>query len=47
MSKKNKPEFAPGIDDREELNRSATPAEIERGESTEVTRLAYDENDPS
>ena len=39
--------IAPGMDDQEELEQSATEGEIERGDYTSVTTLSYDEVDPS
>lgn len=41
------PTLAPGMDDHEELEQSATQGEIENGEYTNVTTLSYDEVDPS
>lgn len=41
------PTFAPGIDDQEELEQSATNVEVEKGEYTSVTTLSYDEVEPS
>ncbi|MFD3448759.1 hypothetical protein ACFDTO_29705 [Microbacteriaceae bacterium 4G12] len=41
------PTLAPGMDDGQELERSATKQEIERGEYTEVVKLSYDEVDAS
>ncbi|MDQ0197845.1 hypothetical protein [Neobacillus ginsengisoli] len=46
-NKQMKPTFAPGMDDQEELGRSATENEVERGEYTSVTTLSFDEVDPS
>lgn len=43
--KDNEPTFAPGDD--EELEQSASEEEIARGDYTEVTRLSWDEVDPS
>lgn len=50
--KKKKPEIkdnivAPGMDPDDSYGENATKAEIEKGESTTVTRLSYDEYDPS
>lgn len=42
-----KPIIAPGMDDQEELEQSATEKEVEQGEFTSVTTLSYDEVDPS
>ena len=41
------PTIAEGINTEDELNKDATPADIEKGESTNVTVLSLDENDPS
>ncbi|SET68130.1 hypothetical protein SAMN05216389_12046 [Oceanobacillus limi] len=38
---------APGIDPEDSYGEDATKAEIEHGESTKVTRLTYDEYNPS
>ncbi|MCM3023751.1 hypothetical protein [Heyndrickxia ginsengihumi] len=45
--KENEPTIAPGMDDQEELNQSATEEEIEEGEYTSVTTFSWDEVDPS
>ncbi|WP_442593957.1 hypothetical protein [Neobacillus sp. D3-1R] len=50
MQRDNKelsPTVAPGMNDQEELEESATKQEIEKGEYTSVTTLSYDEVDPS
>ncbi|WP_195891880.1 hypothetical protein [Neobacillus dielmonensis] len=52
MKKNNKvnqqgPTVAPGIDDQEELEQSASQQEIDSGEYTSVTTISYDEVDPS
>ncbi|MGG3562484.1 hypothetical protein ABES03_12900 [Neobacillus rhizosphaerae] len=47
MIKKKEPSIAPGMDDQEELERSASGKEVEAGEYTSVTTLSYDEVDPS
>ena len=47
MNKKKEPTVAPGMDDQEELEKSATEEDVERGEYTSVTTLSYDEVDPS
>ncbi|WP_197031494.1 hypothetical protein [Bacillus sp. UNC438CL73TsuS30] len=47
MDKKKDPTVAPGMDDQEELEQSATEEEVESGEYTSVTTLSYDEVDPS
>lgn len=39
--------LAPGLDGVQGLNEDATKEEEERGETTRVTRLVYDEYDPS
>ncbi|MGJ7912733.1 hypothetical protein [Neobacillus sp. LXY-1] len=44
---KKGPSIAPGMDDQEELEKSATEEEMESGEYTSVTTLSYDEVDPS
>jgi hypothetical protein len=44
---KGEPTIAEGMDTEDELNRDATQAEIENGDSTNVTVLSLDENDPS
>jgi hypothetical protein len=44
---KGKPTIAEGMNTEDELNREATQEEIENGESTNVTVLSLDENDPS
>lgn len=46
-NKGNEPSIAPGMDDREELERDATKAEVEKGKFTEVTTLSFDEVEPS
>ncbi|SER82523.1 hypothetical protein [Salipaludibacillus aurantiacus] len=38
---------APGIDEEEEFGEDATEDERRKGDSTKVTRLIYDEYDPS
>ncbi|WP_374722813.1 hypothetical protein [Peribacillus tepidiphilus] len=43
----NKPTIAEGINTEDELKKSATKEEIEKGEYTRVTTLSLDENDPS
>lgn len=45
--KKQQPTIATGIDDDEELNEKATPKEVKEDDATRVTRLSYDEVDPS
>lgn len=44
---KRSPTIANGIDNDEELAEEATEEEIKRGDYTKVTRLAWDEYDPS
>ncbi|WP_205317617.1 hypothetical protein [Oceanobacillus zhaokaii] len=41
------PTVAPGINPEDSYGEKATKSEIEKGESTSVTRLTYDEYDPS
>ncbi len=38
---------APGMDPESSYGEKATKSEIKKGESTTVTRLTYDEYDPS
>ncbi|MEH7303356.1 hypothetical protein [Neobacillus drentensis] len=47
MIKKKEPSIAPGMDDQEELEQTASEKEVETGEYTSVTTLSYDEVDPS
>ncbi|MEH7416289.1 hypothetical protein V7266_13470 [Neobacillus drentensis] len=47
MDKKKEPTMAPGMDDQEELNASASDKDVDNGEYTSVTTLSYDEVDPS
>ncbi|MFB3167875.1 hypothetical protein P5G62_012240 [Neobacillus sp. 179-C4.2 HS] len=44
---KVEPTLAEGINTEDILNQDATQEEIENGESTNVTVLTLDENDPS
>ncbi|MBT2696177.1 hypothetical protein J7E79_01845 [Bacillus sp. ISL-40] len=44
---KGDPTIAEGMDTEDVLNRDATQTEIENGDSTNVTVLSLDENDPS
>lgn len=44
---KGEPTLAEGINTEDILNQDATQEEIEDGESTNVTVLTLDENDPS
>jgi hypothetical protein len=46
-SSKVEPTLAEGINTEDILNQDATQEEIENGESTNVTVLSLDENDPS
>lgn len=41
------PRIAPGMDDQEELEQSATEEEVEKGDFTSVTTLSFDEVNPS
>jgi hypothetical protein len=41
------PTVAEGIDTEDVLNKSATEEEIDQGDTTSVTVLSLDENDPS
>ncbi|WP_010282973.1 hypothetical protein [Bacillus timonensis] len=41
------PTIAVGMDIDDELREDASMEEIEKGDYTQVTTLAYDENDPS
>ena len=45
--RKQEPTVAPGMDDREELERRASEEEIREGDYTKVTTLSWDEADPS
>ncbi|GGH85591.1 hypothetical protein JOD43_003380 [Pullulanibacillus pueri] len=45
--KEDDPTIANGIDNDEELDAEATKEEVSRGDSTKVTKLVYDEYDPS
>jgi hypothetical protein len=50
FKKKKQPDeatIAPGMDDGQGLNQEATDKEIQDGDYTEVTKLSYDEVDPS
>jgi hypothetical protein len=44
---KGEPTLAEGIDTEDVLNQDATQEEIANGDSTSVTVLTLDENDPS
>jgi hypothetical protein len=41
------PTLAPGMNDQDELEQSASENEVEKGEYTRVTTLSYDEVDVS
>ncbi|MBS4197390.1 hypothetical protein [Lederbergia citri] len=41
------PKIAPGIDTEDYYGEEATQSEIDKGDYTTVTRLIYDEYDPS
>jgi hypothetical protein len=41
------PTLAPGMNDHDELEQSATEKEVEKGEYTSVTTFSFDEVDPS
>lgn len=41
------PKVAPGLDPDEAYGEDATNAEVEKGDYTTVTKLTYDEYDPS
>lgn len=43
----SKPTVAPGIDEDEQLHKQATAEEKRKNETTTVTTLSSDENDPS
>ncbi|MBS4208910.1 hypothetical protein [Bacillus sp. FJAT-50079] len=45
--KKEEATVAPGMNDQEELDESATEEEIRKGEYTSVTTMSWDEVDPS
>jgi hypothetical protein len=47
VSSEEKRTTAPGIDEEDEFGEDATEDERRRGDSTKVTRLIYDEYDPS
>lgn len=52
MDKKKKSQLAdsvvaPGIDEEDSYGEKATKSEVKNGESTTVTRIVYDEYDPS
>jgi hypothetical protein len=44
---KGEPTIAEGFNTEDVLNKEATQEEIENGDSTDVTVLTFDENDPS
>ncbi|MBW8351950.1 hypothetical protein K0H71_21340 [Bacillus sp. IITD106] len=43
----NHPKVAPGIDTEDSYGEEATQSDIDKGDYTTVTRLIYDEYDPS
>jgi hypothetical protein len=47
QNNKQGPTLAPGMNDQDELEQSATENELEKGEYTSVTTLSYDEVDVS
>ncbi|MBP3950432.1 hypothetical protein [Bacillus suaedae] len=49
MTKKTEPnqKVAPTIDEEDSYGQDATEEEIREGDSTTVTRLVFDEHDPS
>jgi hypothetical protein len=47
QSNKQGPTLAPGMNDQDELEQSASDREVEQGEFTSVTTLSYDEVDVS
>ncbi|WP_169823875.1 hypothetical protein [Bacillus marinisedimentorum] len=47
MADDKEEKYAPGMDDENELNEEATKKEKRKGEYTKVTKLSYDEADPS
>ena len=44
---KDEPTVAEGMNTEDQLQKDATPEEIESGDYTSVTTLSLDENDPS
>ncbi len=44
---KSEATVAPGIDDEQGLELKASQEDIKKGNTTKVTMLSYDENDPS
>lgn len=44
---KQGPTLAPGMNDQDELEQSASENEVEKGDYTSVTTLSFDEVDPS
>ena len=44
---KQEPTLAPGMNDQDELEQSATENDVDKGDFTSVTTLSYDEVDPS
>jgi hypothetical protein len=45
--KKKEPTIAPGMNDNEELEQKASEVEIKKGEYTSVTKMSWDEVNPS
>lgn len=45
--KKGTPKYAPGLDDEKIVYQSASKEDIKKGNSTKVTRVYLDENEPS
>lgn len=46
-NQKNKDKIAPGMNDAEELNQSASKKDVQDGDSTKVVTLSLDEVEPS
>lgn len=46
-SNQEEPTYAPGMEDDKLLEKKATPEEIAKGDYTTVTKLTYDEVEPS
>ena len=44
--RKREPKFAPGIDEEKAVYQDATKEDIKKGNTTKVTRVFLDENDP-
>lgn len=45
--KKNNPKYAPGLDDEKVIFQDASKEDIEKGNTTKVTRVYLDEHEPS